>query len=727
MATVLLSAVGTILGGPLGGAIGAVIGQQVDRTLLVSGTSRQGPRIKELDVQTSSYGTQIPAIFGTMRVAGTVIWSTDLIERSVKTGGSKNRPSTVNYSYSASFAVALSSRPVARIGRIWADGNLLRGAAGDFKNETGFRFYDGHGNQPVDPLLSAAEMPGLCPAYRGLAYAVFEDFQLADFGNRIPSLTFEVIERELSVPFHEIAASASNGAIVGNSNFGLDGFAVQGPDCRTALQPLMSVLPVFARPLGNALALCNWTDANVTHQVDNPAISDGHEKMDRPTRTREPQSRAPASLAVRHYEPERDFQAGIQTSRIIGSGQNSIQIELPASLSASTARALANANLMQLWRGLNGMKSATPYSATAIRAGDWLALGANQAPLRITDVEHLRGSTRVAATEWHKDNLHNSNTDPGRNLPSPDLPIGETRLIVLDLPTMGVVDPGRAVIAIAAAGTAAGWKRAALSIVDDGRDIELGGTQGVAVMGHLLQPLAPHTPHLLDLTNTITVRLLHDGMTLPPGSGDPTAFDAPALWLNGEIIRYASAQKIAPRDYRISGLLRGCFGTNSDVARVSGDDAVLLDRDTVLELDSIPLPLGAAITIYAQGIGDATSVQASATVEGNAIRPLAPVHGTASVDPDGGLSVTWKRRDRLPYGWVDGADVPNSEGVEDYTVELYADGLSVAAWSISDAAFSLTAAEWSSLAIPQTAIVHFSVIQHGRYAQSSPLLIAVQP
>src|SRR5690606_32056451 len=32
-----------------------------------------------------------------------------------------------------------------------------------------------------------------CPAFRGLAYCVFEGLQLADFGNRIPALTFEIV------------------------------------------------------------------------------------------------------------------------------------------------------------------------------------------------------------------------------------------------------------------------------------------------------------------------------------------------------------------------------------------------------------------------------------------------------------------------------------------------------------------------------------------------------
>ncbi len=80
MATLVLTAVGTAIGGPIGGAIGAMIGQTVDQNVLFKPKGRDGPRLTELSVQTSSYGTQIPKLFGTMRVAGSVIWATDLIE-----------------------------------------------------------------------------------------------------------------------------------------------------------------------------------------------------------------------------------------------------------------------------------------------------------------------------------------------------------------------------------------------------------------------------------------------------------------------------------------------------------------------------------------------------------------------------------------------------------------------------------------------------------------------
>lgn len=74
-----------------------------------------------------------------------------------------------------------------KIGRVWADGNLI-----DLSQYT-TRFYPGDETQTFDPLIEEIEGVGNTPAYRGLAYIVFEDMPLAAFGNRIPQLQFEII------------------------------------------------------------------------------------------------------------------------------------------------------------------------------------------------------------------------------------------------------------------------------------------------------------------------------------------------------------------------------------------------------------------------------------------------------------------------------------------------------------------------------------------------------
>ena len=235
MATLVLSTAGNVLGGPVGGAIGALIGQSIDQQLL--GLPRRGPRLGELAVQSSSYGTQMPRVYGTMRVAGSVIWSTDLIEGE-QTAGAKGQPD-VSYSYSVSFAVALSARSAKSVKRIWADGKLLRGEAGDFKASTTFRFYEGSEDQAIDPLIGSTEGIANTPAYRGLALAVFENLQLADFGNRIPFLTFEVVADDQSPTVSSVLADVSGGLIQSDSDGKLVGFAAYGASVKDAIEPLV--------------------------------------------------------------------------------------------------------------------------------------------------------------------------------------------------------------------------------------------------------------------------------------------------------------------------------------------------------------------------------------------------------------------------------------------------------------------------------------------------------
>jgi hypothetical protein len=131
-----------------------------------------------------------------MRVAGNIIWSTDFRERAVTTTvrgprryglfGPRATATSVNYFYTASFAVGLCEGPITGIGRVWADGKPLD-ITGD-----GVRIYLGDESQMPDPTIVARMGAGLSPAYRGLAYVVFDELDLQDFGNRLPQLTFEV-------------------------------------------------------------------------------------------------------------------------------------------------------------------------------------------------------------------------------------------------------------------------------------------------------------------------------------------------------------------------------------------------------------------------------------------------------------------------------------------------------------------------------------------------------
>jgi hypothetical protein len=202
MATVLLSAAGSAIGGSIGGtvlgmsaatfgqAVGAVAGSVIDQTILGTGSRAvEAGRARSLHLQTSTEGTPIPVVFGRMRIAGQIIWSSRFKEHvrtrtegGKATGGQKVR----EYSYTISLAVGLCEGPIERVGRIWADGKLLATEGLEI------RVYRGDESQLPDPKIEAVEGAGNVPAYRGLAYVVFEGLPLGDFGNRIPQLNFEV-------------------------------------------------------------------------------------------------------------------------------------------------------------------------------------------------------------------------------------------------------------------------------------------------------------------------------------------------------------------------------------------------------------------------------------------------------------------------------------------------------------------------------------------------------
>lgn len=117
----LTSAIG--IGASVGWLGGVLIGN-----LLFGGNkgqTQEGPRLDDLSVQTSTYGTAIPLVYGTMRLSGNVIWSTDLKETRHEQhsggggkGGGGGGSTQVSYSYSVSFAVGLCVGPVSTVRRV---------------------------------------------------------------------------------------------------------------------------------------------------------------------------------------------------------------------------------------------------------------------------------------------------------------------------------------------------------------------------------------------------------------------------------------------------------------------------------------------------------------------------------------------------------------------------------------------------------------------------------
>lgn len=204
MATILLSAAGAALGSGIGGsalglsgavvgrAVGASVGRNIDQRILGAGSDAVAVgRVERFHIAGAGYGAPIKQVWGRMRIAAEIIWASRFKEnRSSSTGGKGSpRPTTENFSYTVSIALALCEGPALRIGRIWSDGVEIA------PSSLNLRFYTGSEDQLPDPKIEAVEGVGFAPSYRGIAYVVIEDLALARFGNRVPQFSFEVVRR----------------------------------------------------------------------------------------------------------------------------------------------------------------------------------------------------------------------------------------------------------------------------------------------------------------------------------------------------------------------------------------------------------------------------------------------------------------------------------------------------------------------------------------------------
>ena len=284
-----LGIVGAGLGGLMGGgAFGMAMGWAIGAgagSLIWPPDPIKGPRLDDLTAQTSAYGRYITKAYGSLRLAGNVIWADEKKEHEHEEGKG-SAPSALYYTYTCSFAIGLCDGEINGINRIWADNKLIfsynmegiteveisaisvaagssyitiPGEVDPYKIQRGYKFiikdstandgvhiarsvehvdgnsvitvgkvldttvdgvvehgrlinnpydyiiykkqmeimegitvYYGTEDQLPDPVIEAVEGVGYTPAYRGLSYIVFENFNLTNYGNRIPNIEVEL-------------------------------------------------------------------------------------------------------------------------------------------------------------------------------------------------------------------------------------------------------------------------------------------------------------------------------------------------------------------------------------------------------------------------------------------------------------------------------------------------------------------------------------------------------
>lgn len=713
---------GSILGvtsAAIGGFIGSTIGGMIDNMLFP--VKQEGPRLDDLSVTVSTYGNPIPLLYGPEnRIAGNIIWSTGLLETSKTSRQGKGGPSvqTTEYAYRASFAVALAQGkrspeqglPISAIRKIWANNKLIYDAGAAAPDVpvglyAGLRFYPGDFDQTPDPTIESYVGVGATPAYRGTAYVVFEDLQLADFGNRLPNLEF-LVEAQEEITVSEVVFDVAERCgldtnLISTINVGeytVRGFAIgQASSGVGALQPLALAYDFDVAEVAGALR-CSRRQASPLGIITLEQLG-GHEGTAERSgdiiswqRTRV--TALPRQSTVTFADPERDYQPNSQIAqRSEGSADSALSTTVPLVLTADEGRALADRLLWEAWTAQQTATAQTDDRWISIEPGRiyYVETPAGYEAARITRV--TRGWNGVIDLEIRRDRAEvyqPSSTGVPSTVPENGLNLpGLTEVILLDIPLLLDADDAKGSgFYWGFVGSGKGWRGADfLRGLDDtgpfvdvepqGRELVVGEADN-ALPGVAL-PFDPDSDW--DMVNTITVTLRREDMRLESMTdaevlaGGNAAYLGPLGNTDGEIIQFANADLVEPGVYELSRLRRAQRGTEYGWGdHAIGDTFVLLEAGALKRADFGLADLNherfyKGVSLLTQEI-DADAVEFINT--GRGLKPWAPIDLDVTGSTD--LTLSWTRRSRV--GWPALQPPPLAEESELYVVRIM-DGASV--------------------------------------------------
>ena len=181
-----------------GFAIGSAIGGAIDGPVKV-----KGPGLGEAPVQTSRDGLPIPIGWGLCHLHGNLIQKNPpttitVKDKQGKGGGTVTESERRLQTYAIGVARSAYGA-IEGVTRIWEFDKLVYDInyagitqAEHDKYAAKIRIYVGDESQLPDPDLEAHTGVGHCPAYRGLAYVVWVNYDITDFGSAIPQYRFEI-------------------------------------------------------------------------------------------------------------------------------------------------------------------------------------------------------------------------------------------------------------------------------------------------------------------------------------------------------------------------------------------------------------------------------------------------------------------------------------------------------------------------------------------------------
>lgn len=560
-------------------------------------------------------------------------------------------------------------------------------------------FYPGSSYQLPDPTIEADKGAGNTPAYRGTVYAVLTDLQLADYGNSIPNLEFEVIYLDGNSA-RSIIAEISNKAGLEPTQYSIDtklddivnGYVLARQSTAiAAIQPLMNAYAFDAVENGGQIRFTKRGKSPIAaieaHEMAARQRTDGGAD-DTATFVRAPESSMPKVATVTYKDLERDYQDNTQLAeREGGDARNNINEQLAITLDNNTARKIVDRLLWESWVGRLSARFKVSDKWSFLKPSDvvTIKLAGVMSPFRI--VNFTRGFDGIIeANAILEDPFIYDGATSGTSATIPEQEVqfvGDTIVYCFNAPLI-YPNESDSSFNYSVDATETGWRGGFVyRSLDDVSYSEIYNTGTRNTTGFVTDALPNASSDYWDRVNKLTVTLNYQEHELESLPEEDVLNGKNAFWLGakdgsvGEVIQFANATLVSasPKVYELSDLLRGRIGTEHYTDSHSSDDIFVLFESGLMATTDFGVTdwdkrrFYKGVSIY-QSDGDIFNSQ-EFTNTGEKARPLSPVHAIANRDSSNNMTITWVRRSRGLVPEIGYGEVPLNETTELYEIDVY--------------------------------------------------------
>lgn len=656
----------------LGAALisGLVSGAQYAIGYALSGSQKlptqDNARAVDNRVQGSRYGAMITRLYGTVEMAGQVIWATNFRDVPTVVRGRRSKrgstPDQVNHSYRRSFGVQVCAVPeggsIAGVRRIKFDDETFADAGSGLLAVSGanYEIKLGAEDQAPNTWYEADKGVGRVSAHRGYLTLWFYDIDLAAYGDRIPNVRVEVVQAE-DPPLADVVAAECKVAKLAPADFDVTELAAttvtgyfvnsQSP-VRASLEQLSAAFlfdgPEYdgkihfrTRPRA-AVATVAWDELAAVEEEES---ADEDEPAPRLSVRRTQGAEIASEVSVLHFDRARDYEEGTQTFR-----RQNLTSGAPATrafnlvMPPSAALRLAKIFAVVGWAERLPSELALPPEFFVYASGDVLSVPLDASETEFFDfrIEKMSfaapGVVRASGRRQYAEAYDQSGGEasPGE-APPESAPVRTpcpTRLWINDRSPFRYAEVGTFGHYVAASpdetcdpSAGGNWPgTAVLRDVDGDGDLrEHAVVTDAATMGYALTALPAASG--LDTVNHVDVHAT---------SGQPTsitgdAFEADRTLnlfaVGDETLQARDVLDLGGGDYRLSHLRRELFDSPS-AGHVIGEDVVLLD-ERVKRVTHNAGEVGQGFDFYPVTFGD--------TFENTAAKGF--TYGARGVEPGG--------------------------------------------------------------------------------------------